>query len=775
MSPQPAVDLVDLMARLPVAVYRTTPSGRILTANAAFADLIGAESVDHLHDLDVRSLYVDPGRRDHMVERVASGIQIDPEEIQLRRLDGDVIWVRVTSLGVHADDGTVQFYEGVIEDVTARRRSDRDLARSTALLAAVTRAQNRYLTGSTIGVVFDELLSDLLDFTGADSGVITRTDDSKVLICASTNGARLSAAVEAVVATRAAAIDGTTASMALPVVKGGEMIGVVGFAGGTGCFDEELTVTLQPVLATVAGLIEAQLADQARTEAERQRLIGEQRFRAVVEAANDTVLVYDAGGIIAAANPAVWQTFGRAPHELVGRSILSLLPDDEAERRRAVLLGEVEAGHAFPIDVLDEAGQRLPTEMSLGTARVDGRQVFTAVIRDVTDRKAAEDTLRRAKEAAERVSRAKDEFLAAMSHELRTPLNGVIGLSTVLARGIHGPVNDKQAEYLHQIEAAGRHLLALINDVLDLAKIEADRHQPELGPTNVGEIAAEAVAIVRESAAAKQISVTLSCPDDIPEIIADSRRTKQVMVNLLSNAVKFTEPGGAVGLDTRADAESITVEVWDTGIGIPPDRVDDLFVPFQQIDSALSRSQEGTGLGLALSRKLIDAQGGEMFFESELGRGSRFGFRLPVSGWSLDSGTGSVGDTPEPDGQVMAGTVLVVDDNDLNRMLVADYLVAHGLEVIEAHDGDEAVEAAIAARPDAIVMDIQMPGRDGLSATRELKSRADTGAIPIVALTALAMEGDRERCLEAGCDDYLSKPCDPAVVLATVTRLVQAP
>jgi two-component system, NtrC family, sensor kinase len=774
MSLEPAADIVELMARLPVAVYRTTPAGRILTANGAFADLIGAESVDHLHDLDVRSLYVDPDRRDHMVERVASGVHIDPEEIQLRRLDGVAIWVRVSSLGVHADDGTVQYYEGVIEDVTSRRRSDRELARSTALLAAVTRAQNRYLTGSTIGAVFDQLLSDVVDFTGADSGVITRVDHGRMLTCASSNGARLSVAVEEATTSGTPTIDGSLPSIALPVIKGGEVIGVVAVAGGADHFDEELAVTLQPVLATVAGLIEAQIADQARTEAEHQRLIGEQRFRAVVEAANDTVLVYDANGIIAAANPAVWQVFGRAPHELVGRNLMSLLPEDEATRHRAVLLGEVEAGSAFAIEVLDATGERLPTEMSLGTARVDGGLVFTAVIRDMTDHRAAENTLRRAKEAAERVSRAKDEFLAAMSHELRTPLNGVIGLSTVLARGIHGPVNDKQSEYLHQIEAAGRHLLALINDVLDLAKIEADRHQPEFGPTDVGMIAGEAIAIIRESAAAKQLSVGLSCPDDLPEIVADSRRTKQVMVNLLSNAVKFTEPGGRIGLDARADSDAITVEVWDTGIGIPPDRVDDLFVPFQQIDSALSRHQEGTGLGLALSRKLIEAQGGEMFFETELGRGSRFGFRLPVSGWSLDAGDDAPGDADEPAGRLMSGTVLVVDDNDLNRMLVADYLVAHGIEVIEALDGEEAVAAAIASLPDAIVMDVQMPRRDGLSATRELKSRADTAAIPIVALTALAMEGDRERCLEAGCDDYLSKPCDPAVVLATVTRLVQA-
>jgi two-component system, NtrC family, sensor kinase len=798
------LEAADLLARLPVAVYRTSPSGEILAANPAFAELLGAESLEQLKTVNAKSFYADPHRRDHMVDRVARGVIIGPEEIQLRRLDGQLIWVRVTSLGIHAHDGTVQYYEGALEDITARRHSEEQLARSNALLAALSRAQGRYITGQ--GDPFDELLTDLLSLTDSTAGVIARVlfaDGGPVLEvqaiigdqcdCEATededpapvlDSRRVTSLLDTVATAGARdrpdrpsqAADTTVHErfLVMPIVRSGEVIGVIGVEGRPQGYDDAIASYLEPLMSAIAGLMEARNTDEALAKAEEYRRIGDQRFRSVIEAANDTVLVYDAAGTITAANPAVWQVFGRAPQELVGRNILSMLPDDQAERHREVILGAREATAPIQVDAVHVSGIRKHTEMSIGATRSDDEPIFTAVIRDISERKSTERALLAAKHAAERASQAKDQFLAAMSHELRTPLNGVIGLSSILARSIHGPINDKQREYLTQIEASGRHLLALINDVLDLAKIEADRLEPEYESIHIGRIAEEAVGIIRESAVARRLTVELNCPADIPEVVADARRVKQVMVNLLSNAVKFTEPGGRIGLSCRSGERTVCVEVWDTGVGIPAEHLSDLFIPFQQVDSSLSRRSEGTGLGLALSQRLVEAQGGRMYVESEFGVGSRFGFELPLDRDELGTAAASSGDDPTVSAQTrLSATVLVVDDNDVNRMLLCDYFTAVGVSVIEAKDGDEAVALAIEQRPGAIVMDIQMPGRDGLSATRELKARPDTAAIPIVALTALAMPGDADRCLAAGCDEYLSKPCDPEVVLETVARAIR--
>jgi len=391
-------------------------------------------------------------------------------------------------------------------------------------------------------------------------------------------------------------------------------------------------------------------------------------------------------------------------------------------------------------------------------------------VRDISERKVTEEALRRAKEAAERASRSKDEFLAGMSHELRTPLNGVIGLSSILRRGTHGGLNEKQAEYVTQIEASGRHLLSLINDVLDLAKIEADRLEPKLAPVEVVSLAEQALGMVREAAVANNVAVEIDLSPSLPTVMADERRTRQVLVNLLGNGIKFTPPGGRVGITATTEDERVLVAVWDTGIGIPSDRLEDVFVPFQQVDASLDRRHEGTGLGLALSRRLIEAQGGDLRVESRVGEGSRFYFRLPVAPDPARSMPGP-SEPADPDPEYAAPSrVLVVEDNDVNRMLITDYLEVHGLDVVVAMDGNEAIARAVESRPDVILMDIQMPRRDGLSATKELKTRSETGHIPIIALTALAMKGDADRCLAAGCDEYLSKPCDPATVLSVVQR-----
>jgi signal transduction histidine kinase/CheY-like chemotaxis protein len=463
---------------------------------------------------------------------------------------------------------------------------------------------------------------------------------------------------------------------------------------------------------------------------------------------------------------------GYSEAEMVGANIRRLIPTGRVSEYLEAAERAISDKSTIEMVVIDRHGAAIPIELSFGRADLGDRPVTTAIVRDIAERKAIEDALRQAKDAAERMSRTKDEFLAGMSHELRTPLNAVIGLSTVLGKEIHGRLGEKQHEYIHQIEQSGRHLLDLINDILDLAKIEADQMAAELEVFDPRAVITAAVDVLRESALQKQLRVEVELPPPSARVLGDPLRTKQILLNLLSNAVKFTDAGGTIGLEAEVDEDRIRIIVWDTGIGIPSDRRDEIFRPFAQLDSSLARSRQGTGLGLALSARFAAIQDGELTVASDVGRGSRFTLSLPLARDTVERegdarALAEPADTPPPPGL----RVLLVEDNDVNRLMVRDYLEAHGIEVEVAVDGDEAVTKTRSWSPDVVLMDVQLPRRDGLSATKELKADRETASIPIIALTALAMKGDAKRCLEAGCDDYLSKPCDPADVLAAVTRV----
>ena len=513
-----------------------------------------------------------------------------------------------------------------------------------------------------------------------------------------------------------------------------------------------------------------------------------------------------------------------------------------------------------------------------------------------------------------RAARLKDEFLANMSHELRTPLNSILGRSEALQEAIYGAITPEQDKALQGIETSGRHLLALINDILDLSKIEANKLDLYIEPVALERICHGALQLVTQLARQKRISLTSTLDSRAESLLADERRLKQILVNLLSNAVKFTPEGGSVGLDVQSNAErgAITFTVWDTGIGITEDDHQRLFRPFVQVDSRLNRQYEGTGLGLALVLRLAEAHGGSVAFESAPGQGSRFSVTLPWNahapaappepeiglathagapiqralliedspsaveqlerylnemgvhvevhtqangaveratalqpdiivldillpdevGWeilrqlknhpstqSIPVLIVSVIDEPEQARALGAAgflckpidrarfteliqrvastalvspiqlaflvapehdkaparshSILLAEDNQATITMMQDYLRAHGYDVVVARNGGETLLRAQEATPALILMDIQMPGMDGLEAIRHIRAHTDLRGIPIIALTALAMPGDRERCLAAGADDYLTKPVNLRALLAAIQLRVQ--
>ncbi|HRV93797.1 MAG TPA: ATP-binding protein [Anaerolineae bacterium] len=379
-----------------------------------------------------------------------------------------------------------------------------------------------------------------------------------------------------------------------------------------------------------------------------------------------------------------------------------------------------------------------------------------------------------------RIARLKDEFLANVSHELRTPLTAILGLCEMLDLGVYGSLNDKQNQSIRYIDESGRHLLALINDILDLAKVEAKELELELRPVNVEAVCQASLTLVKQMAYKKQLKMSLALDSTISVIQVDERRLKQILVNLLSNAVKFTPDGGAVGLEVDRDEEQdrVIFTVWDTGIGISEAHQAQLFQPFVQLDNTLSEQNAGTGLGLSLVYGLTKLHGGDVTLESKVGHGSRFVVSLP---WLKPEPTPEA-DQPasiaaslreaiasEAIDQLPSGPLLLLAEDDKKiAALLLDFLTRQGYRVVIAHTGREALTQAQLERPALILMDVQMPELDGLTVIRRIRADSELAHIPIIALTARAMAGDREKCLAAGANDYLSKPVSLAEL---VTRL----
>ena len=371
--------------------------------------------------------------------------------------------------------------------------------------------------------------------------------------------------------------------------------------------------------------------------------------------------------------------------------------------------------------------------------------------------------LTRANVELARTARLKDAFLASMSHELRTPLTSILGLAEALQLKIYGDLTDKEMTSIHNIEESGRHLLSLINDILDLSKIDAGKVVLDIKPVSIFDVCRSSLQMIKQASQKKKIKVELKIDDSIETFPADERRLKQILVNLLTNAVKFTPEAGAIGLEVLGDTVNNRVKfiIWDTGIGIDPQDLEHLFKPFVQLDASLARKYEGTGLGLSLVLKLVDLFGGGVSVQSEPDQGSRFTVVLPllnmekaVDSMQLPALVSPV-EVPRPSSQSL---ILLVDDNELYLIILSDLLVSKNYRVIVGHNGEEGIRLTREKMPDVILMDVQMPVLNGIQAAQRIRAEEHIKKIPIIALTALAMNGDREKCFQAGMNDYISKP-----------------
>jgi PAS domain S-box-containing protein len=646
----------------------------------------------------------------------------------------------------------------------------------------------------------------------------------------------------------------------------------------------------------------------------------EATYRALFENSNDGIFLLKPTGEDRQANQKALDILGYTQEEYAeltrnDRNAVSA-PEQHADadaRFAAALRGEYVP--LYERTFIGKNGKRVDVEINLSPVRDQSGKVILvqSVVRDITERKKAEEALRESRDklsaanaALEKASRLKDEFLASMSHELRTPLTGILGLSEALQMQTYGQLSEKQLKALKNIESSGRHLLELINDILDLSKIEAGKLDMQIEPCSAGDICHASLQLIKGMANQKKQSVTFSMNPASITIHADARRMKQMLVNLLSNAVKFTSEGGSLGLEVLASPEEkfTRFTVWDKGIGIKPEEISKLFKPFVQLDSSLSRQYAGTGLGLSLVQRMAELHGGSIEVESTPGVGSRFSIMLP---WIPDEtipapapiapGTGSLKNTlviedneldaekaartlkelgitnvihpsirgalekaaflsPSailldlhlPDGSGMellarlkadertrhipviiisveerrsealqlgasgylvkpisqqdlrielekaaafikstkpvmvigphASTplVMIADDNEMILETVSDFLSIRGFRVVCTRSGFELLQRAPELHPDIMLVDIQMPGMDGMETMRRLRAHTDQmiAHTPIIAITALAMSGDREKCLEAGADEYISKPVSLLKLIELLNQILDS-
>jgi PAS domain S-box-containing protein len=563
---------------------------------------------------------------------------------------------------------------------------------------------------------------------------------------------------------------------------------------------EPLHVLLIALLAVVVAAMAYLISSRTKSRMAQS----ESTLAAIIQSSVAGVVMIDERGAVMLFNPSAERIFGYKAEDVIGRNVRMLMSEPhrtnhDAYLARYLLTGERRIiGIGRRVEGLRRDGTPVPIELAVSEVMLGGRRRFVGLLMDITERKAAEVELERVRdklneyarelelknielgqtaEVARAASSAKSDFLAGMSHEIRTPLNAMLGMAELMGETALTP---DQSGQLRIIRSAGQTLLEVINDILDLSKIEAGRMEMESACFSLSDVVRQLRDVMDHRAAKAGLAFAVRVDAGVPEaLVGDPVRLKQVLINLVGNAVKFT-PEGSVDVDVRAPEVGAThatleVAVRDTGIGIPPGKLDAVFDSFSQADASTTRRFGGTGLGLSISRRIVEAMGGSIRVQSAPGQGSTFTFtvRLGLSATCTEAPSAPSA-PPAPRARTARPlSILLAEDNADNRALILAYLKSLPHTVAVARNGAEAVEIFARGGVDLVLMDMEMPVMDGLESTRRIRAmEAEQGLAhtPVLALTAHALAEHQARSLDAGCDGHLAKPLSKQALLDALAR-----
>ncbi|TAN70402.1 MAG: PAS domain S-box protein [Methylobacter sp.] len=681
------------------------------------------------------------------------------------RKDGTPFWNDLRIAPVHDEQGRLTHFIGISDDVTERREADDALRKSeerlrrSQLYANIGTWDWNIQTGT---LICSERISSLFGYPESKRENFYKNyfnnihpDDRQCVIDAI--DACVQQGVEFNIEFRCIWPDGSVRWL----LERGDVV-----RDGDG--------TPLNMLGVVQDITERKLAELKILEKQERLVI----FNHIIENVADGVITIDSTGIIRSFNPAAEKLFGYSASEVVGRNVNVLMPEPYHSEHDQYLArynaGQPAGiiGKQVELEGRRKDGAVFPLELAVTTMDIDKTKHFAGILRDISERKQYERAIITARDEAEHANNAKSEFLSNMSHELRTPMNAILGFGQLLE--IDTGLNEDQADYVDEILKAGRHLLELINEVLDLAKIESGNINLSLELLSCAELIAECLALIKPIAQDRGITINDTVIGAYV-IRADHTRLKQVLLNLLSNAIKYNRPQGEVSIQVTVQEGVVRLTVSDTGYGIPAARQQEVFQPFLRL-GAEETEIEGTGIGLTISRRLMDMMGGSIGMESEEGRGSTFWIELPevesetiIRGNDLEQAI-----TAE---QTVIGesryTVLYIEDNPANLRLVAQILGRNSqVRLITAHTPELGLELASARHPALILLDINLPGMDGYQVLSVIRSLALLKNTPVIAISANATSHDIERGIEAGFDDYITKPIDVMHFLEVVNRFL---
>jgi two-component system, sensor histidine kinase and response regulator len=504
------------------------------------------------------------------------------------------------------------------------------------------------------------------------------------------------------------------------------------------------------------------------------------RLRTILDNVVDGIIMIDGSGTVISINPAVVTMFGYEAGDIVGRNFKMLMPESNRGSHDGYLAQYESTGTPRPngpgheLEGLTKAGRTFPMELTVSQVSFHGQRMFVGLVRNITERKRAEDMSRQAKAAAEAANRTKSDFLANMSHEIRTPLNAILGMTYLAQRANPTP---RQQGYLTKIGIAGQALLGIVNDILDFSKIEAGKLEAEHIAFSLDEVMNNVVDMVSQKAQEKGIAIVCTVPREVPRsLIGDPLRLGQILINLVHNAIKFSDEGEVVvqvrAQDATLNQVQLAFSVCDHGIGMSAEQVANLFQSFNQADTSFTRKYGGTGLGLAISKQLCELMGGAVSVESELGKGSTFLFSL-----NFPIATQEQFPARKSQEKPLKRSVLIVDDSEIARRMLLSMVQANRFLARAVSSGEEALSALVhgsqVGQPfDLVLMDWRLPGMDGIEASRRIKEHPTLTPIPaIVMISAFESEDVLRGLKEPRFDAFLVKPITEGVLMRTIASI----